>query len=170
VSFTDHGASGTESNPPLYICANCFIDDACITMCVYNFVLCVAMPAAVTWPVCYVALARPWAYRRHHCLGRPSMTTAALPVAQIASGDRQWELDDLAHVQLVPLSPATPPRPTTRTSAESYLGTPILTSPGPLPSPPGQRPTQLWLPFLCDASRIGQSLVRCSGTPAIWHL
>jgi len=92
------------------------------------------MPAAVTCSGCRVVFARPRAYRRHHCRGRPP--TTAPPAAQV---DPQWELDDLAHVQIVPLSPATPP-PTTRTSAESHLGTPILTSPGPLPSSPGSPP------------------------------
>ena len=97
---------------------------------------CVAMPAAVTCSVCRLVFARPRAYRSHHCRGRPSLSTAAPPAAQVASGDQQWELDDLARVQLMPLSPATPPRPTTCTRAESYLGTPILTSPGTLPSSP----------------------------------
>jgi len=70
------------------------------------------------------------------------MAMAAPPAAQTASGDQQWELEDLARVQLLPLSPATPPQPTvttdagshhtspeesTRTPAEPYLGTPATT-------------------------------------------
>jgi len=112
------------------------------------------MPAAVTCPVCHVTFARPQAYQSHHCTGQPSMSTAAPPAAQTASGDQQWELDDLARVQLVPLSPATPSRPTmttgsrntsleesTRTPAEPYLGTPVLTSPESLQSSKGNPPS-----------------------------
>ena len=84
------------------------------------------------------------------------MAMAAPPAAQTASGDQQWELEDLARVQLLPLSPATPPQPTvttdagshhtspegsTRTPAEPYLGTPVLTSPGSLLSSLGNHPS-----------------------------
>jgi len=37
VSFANHGASGTENHPLVY--TGRFIDDVCITMCVYIFVV-----------------------------------------------------------------------------------------------------------------------------------